>query len=232
MTPKKNGNSMRSQIVLAIQSDIFQNREVGEKLPSETEYARLFNVARTTVQKALNDVSEMNLIHRIQGKGSFVAMKQPRVKLFNFKGFSDYARQIGAEPVSQVISKKVKGNGTEKFLVLKRLRLIRNHKGTIPLTLDQSTLSLNRFPGLDQFDFEKESLYETLRQQYEAFPTNTSLKMSAISANEQTASLFGCKLHDPLLQADGVVVNRDNQTLEKVTVIYSEHAEFNLTLGI
>ncbi|MFR0771804.1 MAG: winged helix-turn-helix domain-containing protein [Limosilactobacillus pontis] len=66
MDLQRTSNSLRAQIVLAIQNDIFNNREVGDKLPSEADYAKEFNVTRSTVQKALKDLQRMNLIKRFK----------------------------------------------------------------------------------------------------------------------------------------------------------------------
>ncbi|RXZ78587.1 GntR family transcriptional regulator [Paenibacillaceae bacterium] len=45
----------------------------GDRVPSEKELADHFNVSRITSKKALEMLSQYNLIERIQGKGSFVA---------------------------------------------------------------------------------------------------------------------------------------------------------------
>lgn len=228
----KSSNSLRAQIVAAIQSDIFKNREVGEKLPSESEYAQKFDVTRSTVQKALIDLDEMNLINKIQGKGSFVAMKQPTVQMFNFKGFSDYARHIGAEPLTKVIGNNIEVINGTKYLVLRRLRSIETVNGSMPLTLDESRLSLKLFPGLNKFDFENNSLYDTLRKNFGINPMTTTLTMSAVTIEEEEAKLLDCDRFTPLLQANGTVFDSDNDVVEVVKVIYSKHSEFKINLGI
>lgn len=225
-------NSLRAQIVADIQSDIFKNREVGEKLPSEAEYAKQFKVTRSTIQKALKDLGEMNLINKVQGKGSFVAMKQPKVKMFNFKGFSDYARHIGAEPVTKVLSKKIEKAENTKYLILRRLRSIKTNTGCVPLTLDQSTLDLTTFPGLQNFNFETNSLYDVLRTEFRVNPMATTLRMSAITLDGKEAKQLDCFSSTPLLQANGTVFDSNNDVVEVVKIVYSQYAEFKINLGI
>lgn len=232
MDLKRSNNSLREQIVLAIQNDIFNNREVGEKLPSEAEYANEFNVTRSTVQKALKDLQRMNLIKKIQGKGSFVHQTQPKIKLFNFKGFSDYAQQIGVTPVNKILEKKVITDGSNKTLYLKRLRMFNSDNTLIPMTVDESRISLNQFHGLEKYDFSKESLYSIIRQEYKTIPSTTLLRMSAVVADEELAQNLQCKVHDPLLQAQGIVHDEEGKIVEKAKVTYSNFAEFDLTLGI
>lgn len=228
----KASNSLRAQIVAAIQADIFENREIGEKLPSEAEYAEEFGVTRSTIQKALVDLTEMNLIRKVQGKGSFVNMRRPIVKMFNFKGFSDYAKHIGAEPVTNVIDNQVETINGQHFMVLTRLRSVRSATGLIPLTLDESRLSLDSFPELNQYDFSQFSLYDTLRKEYGVNPMTTTLKMSAIAADRRLEVLLQCEEADPLLQAQGTIFDVNSKVVETVKIVYSQQAEFDINLGI
>lgn len=49
----------------------------GDKVPSENELAKKFNVSRITTKKALDMLAQRNLIERFRGKGSFVAQVDP-----------------------------------------------------------------------------------------------------------------------------------------------------------
>lgn len=44
-----------------------------EKIPSENELSKQFNVSRITIKKALDELVESGLVYRIQGKGTFLA---------------------------------------------------------------------------------------------------------------------------------------------------------------
>lgn len=61
------------QIEEYIKELIEQNQHVPNyKLPSENQLANKFGASRITVQKALNNLQDENIIRRIQGKGTFV----------------------------------------------------------------------------------------------------------------------------------------------------------------
>ncbi|WP_054954665.1 GntR family transcriptional regulator [Paenibacillus dakarensis] len=45
---------------------------IGDKLPTEAELSRKYNVSRITSKRALTELENANLITRVQGKGSFV----------------------------------------------------------------------------------------------------------------------------------------------------------------
>lgn len=54
----------------------------GDRIPSEIELAKMFNVSRITTKKALDLLSEEELIQRIQGKGSFVKKVAAEQRVF------------------------------------------------------------------------------------------------------------------------------------------------------
>lgn len=46
--------------------------KIGDKLPTEAEISKKYNVSRITSKRALTELENANLIYRVQGKGSFV----------------------------------------------------------------------------------------------------------------------------------------------------------------
>ena len=66
-----------------IQNDIIQKIETGvytdhQRIPSENELSRIYNVSRITATKALTELSLNGYVYRIQGKGSFVMAAEDR----------------------------------------------------------------------------------------------------------------------------------------------------------
>jgi GntR family transcriptional regulator, trehalose operon transcriptional repressor len=61
------------EIYQSIKNDIFQRKyKVGEKLPSENEFCKLYNASRGTIHKVLNLLAEEGLVNSMHGKGVFV----------------------------------------------------------------------------------------------------------------------------------------------------------------
>lgn len=52
----------------------------GDKVPSENELAKIFNVSRLTARKALENLEYESMVTRIQGLGTFVASAQEPLK--------------------------------------------------------------------------------------------------------------------------------------------------------
>lgn len=86
MTPKLNfsinrdsGDSVNAQLITGLKA-LAETIGAGGKLPSEAELCRKFNLSRTTVNRALNELEHQNIIERFQGKGSFVkATPTPKI---------------------------------------------------------------------------------------------------------------------------------------------------------
>jgi GntR family transcriptional regulator, transcriptional repressor for pyruvate dehydrogenase complex len=65
----------REQVEQRVRAMILEGElQIGERLPSEAELARQFNVSRTTIREALRSLSAQNLIDKVPGAGggSFV----------------------------------------------------------------------------------------------------------------------------------------------------------------
>ena len=60
---------IQNDIIPKIQTGVFQE---GDRIPSENELMRTWNVSRITATKALTELSLGGYIYRVQGKGSFV----------------------------------------------------------------------------------------------------------------------------------------------------------------
>ncbi|UNK18300.1 GntR family transcriptional regulator [Paenibacillus sp. N3/727] len=60
-------------IVIALKTKIESGElKIGDKLPTEAEISKEYNVSRITSKRALTELENANLIYRVQGKGSFV----------------------------------------------------------------------------------------------------------------------------------------------------------------
>ncbi|QCZ54310.1 HTH-type transcriptional regulator frlR [Levilactobacillus brevis] len=224
----KRNSSIRAQIVADIQASILKNMQTGDKLPSEAAYARQYDVTRSTIQKALKDLEDLQMIDRVQGKGSFVKLTKPKIDMFNFKGFSDYALQLGATPVTRVLKQEI----VDHHLILQRLRGIKTSDEVVQLTLDESHLNLEQFPGLEQTDFEQNSLYQTLRSQFKVYPATANLLVTPIMPTVAQAELLEVANSQPLLQVTGQVRTANNDLVETIKIIYSGQSNFKFVVGV
>lgn len=95
------------QIERAIQNKI-NNREwsYDEKIPSERDLSKIFKVSRITIRTAMDNLVRNNVLYRISGKGTFVAIPKIEHKLAKLLGFTEEVKSQGFEPSTKIIMKE------------------------------------------------------------------------------------------------------------------------------
>lgn len=107
-------------------SNRIENNKIqsGEKLSSENEMMKEYNVSRDTIRKALNLLESNGYIQKVKGKGSFVL----DINKFDFPvsgltSFKELSTRMGVE--SNTLVKELKLIKPDNFL-MKQLNLSKN----------------------------------------------------------------------------------------------------------
>ena len=67
----------------------------GDVIPTEAALAQQFAVSRMTVNRAVRELSSEQVLHRIQGSGTYVAPQKYQATLFEIKSIADEIRARG-----------------------------------------------------------------------------------------------------------------------------------------
>jgi GntR family transcriptional regulator len=186
--------------------------EPGDRLPSEPDICKHFDVSRTTVRQALTELGAEGMIRRDRGRGTFVSM--PRTSswfLQSSHGFFDEARSEGRKVVSRVMRAEVAPLGgwacdalelpeSETGVVLERLRCV---DGRVVMFVE--TYLPRRFADVVlSADLENGSLYGALEQQMACRVTSGRRVVEATTAEEELAKLLEIPPGSPLLYVESV----------------------------
>ena len=146
----------------------------GDLLPSECEIASTLGVGRSTVRQALGNLSSLNLIERIKGHGTKIAIKEFEESEFE-QSTSLYQEIIkgGQTPVTKVMSLSVIDsvphinnilNLMEKDRLIELIRI--RYAFEKPVAYIKSYLSLEKYSDLLKYDLATVSLYSTIENHY------------------------------------------------------------------
>src|SRR5688500_17871136 len=148
-----------------------------ERLMCERERGGKFKVSRMTVRQALTEMIREGILYTQVGKGTYVSESKIKQELQALTGFSQDMAARGSVTSGQVLEARIipatltlaaifsMPMNTE-FVILSRLRL----SDGIPLAIEEAHILHRVCPGILEYDFSKESLYNILATRY-----NTSL---------------------------------------------------------
>ncbi|AXN37713.1 GntR family transcriptional regulator [Peribacillus butanolivorans] len=230
MLDKNNFVPLYVQLYRQLREEILNGEyKQGEFIPSETELMKTFATTRGTVRNAISLLVNDGLVQQVRGKGTFVLLRPLKYNITNFGGFTDYLNIRNEVGVSKVLDQSIVSLEGKSFYKLIRARGVKKGGTTTYLMIDTSILPVDLFPGLDQYDFEKESLYQVLREKYLIYPKRTEIALSPISIDKQTREIL--QVHEnehALLKAEGSIFDQNNIEIEKVKIIYAPNIEFNI----
>ena len=209
----------------------------GDRIPSEHDLMAKFGVSRATVRKAVSELVLEGWLHRIQGRGTFVAKPKFRQTLSRLTSFTEDMRMLGLTPHTKLISLRIKGASHEvaerlamklddPVICIERLRFARDE----PMALNISVLPYHFVPGLEDQDLEKNSLYEILERHYGLILSRAEQILEPTLADPETARLLDVKVGTPLLLVGGVVYLKNDTPIEWLRIWYrGDRYKFHIT---
>jgi GntR family transcriptional regulator len=173
-------------------------------IPSERELMTTYDVSRATVRKAIDSLVAGGLLHRIQGKGTFVA--RPRVEShLHLASFSDDMRRRGLEPSTRLVLVDEERPPAEVARSLRlgargtawRIDRVRLADGQ-PMAIEQGWYPCSLLPGLDTADLTG-SLYTLFAGRYDLVIDSAEQTLWGEAAEGATARRLEAPVHTPLL---------------------------------
>ncbi|TVQ64853.1 MAG: GntR family transcriptional regulator [Balneolaceae bacterium] len=180
-----------------------------DKLPSENELAKKFDVSRVTIRRALQSLEGESIIYRCQGLGSFVSENRATHNLIRLTDFNEDMIRAGLTPSSQVkkfemteaqewLAAQLQLDEGCKVLQIDRLRFANGE----PIAYDCTWLPVFYGQLLNEEALEDSTIYKILEKEYNIPVTKGSYRMSAEVADEQMAAELNVPVNTPLFLID------------------------------
>ncbi|MEK6221962.1 MAG: GntR family transcriptional regulator [Chloroflexota bacterium] len=191
-----------------------------ERLPSESELGKIYNVGRNTVRHALSDLVNRGALITLQGVGTFVADGITTKTAEFLYGYSQEMAERGKKVTSQVLeaklieadaflSRRLQIQLGAEVVFLYRLRMIDGE----PTALERAYLPHALCPGILNKDFTNSSLYHVLSTEYNRKPHHAEQEIEGHIATPEVARLLDLEspavvliIHRETHLADGQII--------------------------
>lgn len=215
------GQTLYIQLSEKLIDKINKEMEVGDLLPSERKLTEIYDVSRTTVRLALDNLETRGYISRQHGKGSFVVdYHKTLINLSDMYSFTEQMKAIGQTPKTKLINYSVVNstellndifkNNEEKFIKLVRLRSSDN----IPMLYEESYIPYSKFSQITEEDIDKRSLYDVFLEDYNEVVKLAQEEFSAGIASQEEAKKLEIKEHSAVLKIYRTTINIKNEVIE------------------
>jgi GntR family transcriptional regulator len=217
---------MNRPVHMSIRDDLRMRLEAGEwhageRLPSETELAARYGVARMTVRQAVGALASEGAVVRRQGLGTFAADRRPTGSADLLLSFTEEMRRQGRHVETRLISAAVEQppqaareelrlGQSAAAVTVRRVRLVDGR----PIVVQHSWLPYARFAGLDASPLLEGSLYAMLEANYGVRIVRARQAFTAGTADEADAAALGLAACEPVLRIVRTTYDSSNLAVE------------------
>jgi GntR family transcriptional regulator len=193
----------------------------GERLPSETELAARYGVARMTVRQAVGALASEGAVVRRQGLGTFAADRRPTRSADLLLSFTEEMRRQGHQIQTKLIGAAVEQppsaarealrlGQSAAAVTVRRVRLV----DACPIVVQHSWLPYARFAGLDANPLLNGSLYAMLEAHYGVRIVRAEQAFAAGAADESDAAALELRPDKPVLRIVRTTYDSSNLAVE------------------
>lgn len=216
---------IKQDIIRKIQARALKENQV---IASEHELCEEYQVSRITVRKAIDELVHEGILYRLRGKGCFVR-ERAETKLLRIYSFTEAILSEGKIPskkqlvfqkqaAGSVLGKRLSIGEDERIYVIKSLYFAND----VPYCVNTSYIPEKRFPKLEYFNFNENSLYEVLKNFYNLSFTRVKQDMRALVCDKEIYEYLEVEQNSPILKIDATSYGL-NEEKEEIFEIYESY---------
>jgi GntR family transcriptional regulator len=191
------------------------------QLPSEDGLVARFNVSRTTIRKAVQNLVERGLVEVRRGKGTFVSQPKITQELTELTGFVEDMQALGRTPTARLLDKRVLAADetvadhlalAPGTLVVRLLR-VRLADG-VAISLDETYLPRELGDKVAENDLSAEPIFALLEIKYDTPLIEAEYKLEAASADPVTARALQVPIGSPIFLIERTSYTAGNRPVD------------------
>jgi GntR family transcriptional regulator len=217
-----------ARIESALAANIIQGTlPAGTQLPNEDRLIQQFDVSRTTVRKAIQNLVNRNLVEIRRGKGTFAVQPKIAQELTELSGFVEDMQALGRNPTARLIDKQIVAADTTiaRQLALApgtsvmRIQRIRLADG-VAMSFDETYLPLAIGEKIVTHDLEAEPIFTLLEQKYNIPLVEAEYRLEAVSAESIVAESLGIAIGSPVFLIERTSYRQGNTPIDYEKLYY------------
>jgi GntR family transcriptional regulator len=196
-----------------------------ERIPSEKEFAKQYDISPMTVRQALNGLALNGYVYRMRGLGTYIAPPHMEHSLDKLVSFSEDMRAHGftpssviilfqIEPAPEKVANRLKISPEDEVLRIKRLRFANQR----PVSVHDAYL-LGDLPITRAELKEVGSLYKVLESKNIHISGGVD-EIESIPADQELSELLGVDVGSPLVQLTRLAEGLSGNPIELVIGAY------------
>ncbi|AVE43614.1 GntR family transcriptional regulator [Providencia stuartii] len=184
-----------AQVQAALAADISTGiLPPGSQLPSEEQLVERFNVSRTTIRKAIENLVSRGQVEIRRGKGTFVTEPKITQELTELTGFVEDMLALGRTPTARLLGTQVvpaKADVAKQLSVstgslvmqIKRVRLADG----VAMSFDETYLPQEIGEKITTHNLDVEPIFSLLEDKYHLPLTEAEYRLKAVTASAEVA---------------------------------------------
>ncbi|MDD3174622.1 MAG: GntR family transcriptional regulator [Herbinix sp.] len=212
-------DQIRASVLEAIKSGILKP---GDKVPTEDDICKAFKVSRPVVRQAYSELTKDGYVGRERGRGTFVKEIDNRgIFMHSITSFKEEMSMLGKTPRTEVLHSEIIEYDSKIFSKLNipagtrcyhavRMR----YADDKPFEYTDNYLSLDKYPGLNEFDLGKNSLYDILKKKYDVHFSKAKRSIRATKAVSKIAEYLNIPKNTAILVIESIVYDQYDRPVE------------------
>ena len=219
--------------------DMIENKlEENDQILSEREICEIYNVSRTTVRQAMDELEKEGYIYKVHGKGTFVSPKRMNQDLISFYSFTEEMKKVGKVPTSEVTGFEIVEAGDKISNIFKidseelLYRVSRIRKADeVHMMYETTYLPFNRFKGIKKEQLEENPMYDVLIKDFDAKITSAEEYFMPILTNKLESIYLDIKEGSPSLKIERLTYENENVIEYTVSVARGDKFKYRVKLN-